>query len=180
LQLGTRTFSQPTADGQASIHYALPLLDLAKHDNTCPHYNIFQPCAFDASRECAYFTAGAEVKLGDEVRSWYGYLLPDRAFLEYGLLPEVPAVAAAAAPRKAKKVKMTAPAAAAEQDKAKPSAAADAPTQQKKKKGMKKAKAAEAQLPALPLFGIDRHDYDPANPLTKLDMEPKPFWGESL
>lgn len=182
LQLGTRTFSQPTADGHASIHYALPLLDLAKHENTCPHYNAFQPCAFDEARECAYFTAGADVKSGDELCSWYGYLLPDRAFLEYGLLPEVPAAAAAAGVSKAKKVKKTAAAAtAADKEATKASAAATAPAQPKlKKKAVKKSKAAEAQLPALPLFGIDRHDFNPANPLAKLDTEPRPFWGESL
>jgi hypothetical protein len=109
-------------------------------------------------------------------------MLPDRAFLEYGLLPEAPAAAAAAATSKAKKVKKTAAAAATapEQAAAEELTAADAPAVQKKKKVAKKGKAAEAQLPALPLFGIDRHDYDPATPLARLDTEPRPFWGESL
>jgi hypothetical protein len=87
LQLGTRIFNKPEADG-TSTFYALPLLDMANHDNTCPHFNDFKPCAFDASRECVYFTAGADVAAGQAVCFFYGYLLPDRALLEYGYLPQ--------------------------------------------------------------------------------------------
>jgi hypothetical protein len=85
--LGTRIFNKPEADG-TSTFYALPLLDMANHANNCPHYNEFKPCAFDASRECVHFTAGADVAAGQEVCFFYGYLLPDRALLEYGYLPQ--------------------------------------------------------------------------------------------
>jgi hypothetical protein len=181
-QLGTRTFSQPTPDGQASIFYALPLFDLAKHDNDCPHFNTFQPCAHDESRDCAFFTAGADVKAGQEICSWYGYLLPDRAFLEYGILSEQPTASSKPRQRgKAKAQKTDAKAAAAGDtstaaDASAGKAAAVAATP-KPKRAVRKNKAAEAQLPAVPLFGIDRHDYDPANPLVKLDEEPMPFTG---
>uniref|UniRef100_A0A383WBC6 SET domain-containing protein n=1 Tax=Tetradesmus obliquus TaxID=3088 RepID=A0A383WBC6_TETOB len=86
--LGTRIFNKPEADGTSSTFYALPLLDMANHDNACPHFNRFEPCAFDSSRECVYFTAGAEVAAGNEVCFYYGHLLPDRALLEYGYLPQ--------------------------------------------------------------------------------------------
>jgi hypothetical protein len=35
-----------------------------------------------------YFTAGADVAAGQAVCFYYGYLLPDRALLEYGYLPQ--------------------------------------------------------------------------------------------
>lgn len=66
----------------------MPLLDMANHKNNCPHSNIFGPCRFDSNRECVYFTAGADLAAGDEVCFYYGYLLPDRALLEYGFLPQ--------------------------------------------------------------------------------------------
>lgn len=87
LQVGTRTFNKPNADG-SSTFYALPLLDMANHNNNCPHGNVFRPCHFDSSRECVYFAAGADVAAGQEVCFFYGHLLPDRALLEYGYLPE--------------------------------------------------------------------------------------------
>jgi hypothetical protein len=61
---------------------------MANHENACPHFNAFDPCAFDSSRECVYFTAGADVAAGQQVCFFYGYLLPDRALLEYGYLPQ--------------------------------------------------------------------------------------------
>lgn len=144
VQIGTRTFSRPHPSGQASIYYALPLLDMANHNNSCPHYNTFNACQSDPDRECVYFTAGADIKAGEEVCYWYGHLLPDRAFLEYGFLPEVPG--------------------------SKPA---------KSKKRRKSSKVAEAQMPALPLFSIDRHDFDASEPLVKLQEPPKAFSGEA-
>lgn len=95
-QIGTRTFSRPADDGSsggsgdaapATHYFALPLLDLANHDNACPHASAFAPCAADAGRECLVFTAGADVAAGNPVCFHYGHLLPDRALLEYGFLP---------------------------------------------------------------------------------------------
>jgi len=153
LQIGTRTFSRPHPSGQAYIYYALPLLDMANHNNSCPHYNTFSACQSDPDRECVYFTAGADIKAGEEVCYWYGHLLPDRAFLEYGFLPEVlgsnPAASNAGKPAKSKK------------------------------RVRKSTKAAEAQMPALPLFSIDRHDFDASEPLVKLQEPPKAFSGEA-
>lgn len=83
-------FNKPEPDGRASTYYALPLLDMANHDNACPHYNVFRPCEFDSSRECVYLMAGADVAAGQEVCFFYGYMLPDRALLEYGFLQQQP------------------------------------------------------------------------------------------
>lgn len=88
LQVGTRILNRPSDVEHSATFYALPLLDMANNRNDCPHSNSFGPCEFNSSRECVYFTAGAHVAAGEEVCFFYGYLLPDRALLEYGYLPQ--------------------------------------------------------------------------------------------
>jgi hypothetical protein len=146
-QLGTRIFNKPEADG-TSTFYALPLLDMANHDNACPHFNVFKPCAFDASRECVYFTAGADVTAGQQVCFFYGYLLPDRALLEYGYLPQQQ--------QQQKEVQQQ---------------------QQQHQEEMQQQQQQELEeVPQL--SSIDRHDADfESEPLPKLVTEPQPFTG---
>lgn len=159
---------------------------MANHVNSCPNYNTFGPCASDASRECVFFTAGADILTGQEVCYWYGHLLPDRAFLEYGFLP----AAAPAKPvhKRTKKAQAAATAGQTQQQGGSAGAgdakAAAAPSEQsseapKRARRVRRNRAAatEAQLPSLPLFGIDRHDFDPAMPLAKLEAEPREFTG---
>lgn len=179
LQAGTRFFTRPVPENeQLTIYYGFPLLDMANHNNSCPHFMEFGPCLSNPTRECAFFTAGADVDSGQEVCFWYGHLLPDRAFLEYGFLP-AEAVAGASKPRK-QKVKRNRAAAAAE-------AAANGGAQNgtataapKRKRARKAVAAADALLPAVPLFGIDRHDFDAANPLPKLQAPPHDFISKCL
>eukprot|EP00775_Hariotina_reticulata_P008454 gene8454-8638_t len=65
--IGTRTFNKPSVDRSYSTYYALPLLDMANHNPACPHNSSFKPCAFDASRECVYLMAGADLAPGQEL-----------------------------------------------------------------------------------------------------------------
>jgi hypothetical protein len=179
VQIGTRTFARPAPeDERLQLVYALPLLDMANHDNSCPHFNEFGPCAFDGSRECVFFTAGADVSAGQEVCFWYGHLLPDRAFLEYGFLPHGPPTGAKNQEVRRNRAIVAAAAAAAGPNRMAANSNAT-PAAAKRKRPVRKAvAAAEAQAPAQPLFSIDRHDFDLTNPLPKMLAEPQPFTGE--
>jgi len=141
---------------------------MANHNTSCPHSTSFTPCAFDSSRECVYLRAGADLAAGQEVCFYYGYLLPDRALLEYGFLPQQPL----------QQMQM-------EDDTA--AAAAQWPSVPVEDEVLlHEADAVEAAAAAggiaeetLQLFGIDRHDVDlDAAPLVKLDGPPEPFTGE--
>lgn len=144
--LGTRSFSQPAPGGGVTV-YAVPLLDMANHDNACPHRVVFGQCSVagagplesgGSTEECAMLLSGTDIPAGSEVCLFYGHLLMDRALLEYGFLPG--------------------------QQQQQPSCSGN-------------AEAACPQAPPPELFGIDRHDADENEPLVKLHEAPAPFSG---
>lgn len=89
--------------------FVVPLMGMANHQNNnlCPHTDYLERCP-DVQRDaagstadgdrshgipdeqvCLYWMAGADVAAGHEVCVSYGYLLPDVALLQFGiLLPE--------------------------------------------------------------------------------------------
>lgn len=88
--------------------HLIPLIDMANHRQDCPKHHIdvvacdqvatsnksAASSSKDAStrvlnttRLCVIWTAGADLSAGDEVCRSYGYLLPDRTFLQYGFIP---------------------------------------------------------------------------------------------
>lgn len=93
--------------------HLVPLLDQANHQNGCGHPLTIASCenlpgstpssssgssgsptGLNTTRLCVVWQAGADMALGDEVCLSYGWLLPDRALLQYGFIPKqlLPAV----------------------------------------------------------------------------------------
>lgn len=105
LQVATRLF-----DFREGGHI-VPLLDLANHHNGCKHSVAVTPCdalpaptgtcssrdhsgsspqhadGINTTEMCVVWTAGADVSTGEEVCLSRGWLLPDRAVLQYGFIP---------------------------------------------------------------------------------------------
>lgn len=71
--------------------YMVPLLDLANHQNSCPHWHKSDSCPGNPSQRCIIWKAGGEVQRGEEVCNQYGYMTNDEALLQYGfILPDEP------------------------------------------------------------------------------------------
>lgn len=86
----------------------MPFIDMANHQNGCNHSIALRPCdqlsepssssssqgAVNTTQICVVWKAGAYIAAGEEVCLSYGYLLPDRAMLQYGYIPQelLPAV----------------------------------------------------------------------------------------
>jgi hypothetical protein len=87
--------------------FMVPLMALANHqvNNNCPHADYLDYCPGSSAAKqaaagkedeadaeaaiddlCIFWAAGADVMPGQEVCTSYGYLLPDVALLQYGLL----------------------------------------------------------------------------------------------
>jgi hypothetical protein len=66
LQLTTRFIAFPKHG-----HFMIPLIDLANHQQDCPHTLIVGPCPFSSSRQCALWKAGADLSEGEEVCFFY-------------------------------------------------------------------------------------------------------------
>jgi hypothetical protein len=78
----------------------IPLVDLAKHYNGCTNRLAVHRCgpidgnpsaSDDATvttsdELCIYWTAGSNIAAGEDVCHAHGYLLPDRALLQYGFV----------------------------------------------------------------------------------------------
>lgn len=97
--------------------HLVPFLDMANHKNGCKHNIGVRPCdeltpsasksngnnaqpstgLLNTTRVCVYWKAGADLNAGEEVCLPYGYMLPDRAMLQYGFLPAELSTSAAAA-----------------------------------------------------------------------------------
>jgi hypothetical protein len=90
----------------------IPLVDLAKHYNGCTNRLAVHRCgaitaapsasadaAVTSSEDlCIYWKAGSDVTAGEDLCLSHGYLLPDRALLQYGfVLSQQQAVGKAAA-----------------------------------------------------------------------------------
>jgi hypothetical protein len=97
----------------------VPLMALANHqvNNNCPHADYLDFCpGSNAAKQaaagkddeqedaetaiddlCIFWAAGADVTSGQEVCTSYGYLLPDMALLQYGVLLQDNSTTAAAA-----------------------------------------------------------------------------------
>lgn len=90
--------------------HLVPLLDMAHHRNGCPHRVVVNDCAtlvnttqsgpvsnpythlsspgiLNTTRLCITWTAASDLKPGEDVCFAHGYLLPDRAMLQYGFIP---------------------------------------------------------------------------------------------
>jgi hypothetical protein len=101
--------------------FVVPLMGLANHqvNNNCPHADYLDYCPGSAAAQraaagdeeqqddeqaetaiddlCIFWAAGVDVAAGQEVCTSYGYLLPDVALLQYGVLLQDNATAAAGA-----------------------------------------------------------------------------------
>lgn len=113
--------------------HLVPFLDMSNHKNDCRHRvgvascdelqgtipstTPSSPSILNTTRLCVYWKAGADVGAGEEVCLQYGYILPDRAMLQYGFIPK-------------------------ELQEVDPEA------------------ALSAGAPCIPLFGLDRHDFE--------------------
>jgi hypothetical protein len=95
LQIATRVF-----EFHKEGAFMIPFVDLAKHYNGCTNRLAVHRCgpigaAPSASADaavtssddlCIYWTAGPAIAAGEEVCLEHGYLLPDRALLQYGFV----------------------------------------------------------------------------------------------
>jgi hypothetical protein len=80
--------------------FLIPFVDLAKHYNGCTNRLAVHRCGpIDAKPSasgdaavtssddlCIYWTAGSNIVAGEDVCLAHGYLLPDRALLQYGFV----------------------------------------------------------------------------------------------
>jgi hypothetical protein len=94
--------------------HLIPLIDMANHQDGCKHTVAIKACGsassdtddtsssssssqggLNTTKLCVVWEAGADVAAGEEVCVSYGHLLlPDRAMLQYGFMPQDLAVAA--------------------------------------------------------------------------------------
>jgi hypothetical protein len=65
---------------------SLPLLDMANHMRHCPNYQVVAPCPSDEARRCVHWLAGSYLLPGQEVCTFYQFMLNDRTMLQYGFL----------------------------------------------------------------------------------------------
>uniref|UniRef100_A0A383VSU2 SET domain-containing protein n=1 Tax=Tetradesmus obliquus TaxID=3088 RepID=A0A383VSU2_TETOB len=80
--LATRFFGGDAEHGSI----LLPLLDMANHMRHCPNYQVVSPCPTDESRRCVHWLAGSYLLPGQEVCTFYQFMLNDRTMLQYGFL----------------------------------------------------------------------------------------------
>uniref|UniRef100_A0A383VR40 SET domain-containing protein n=1 Tax=Tetradesmus obliquus TaxID=3088 RepID=A0A383VR40_TETOB len=109
--------------------FMVPLMGLASHqvNNNCPHADYLDYCPGSAAAQqaaagqepqqeagaeeddlCIVWAAGADVAAGQEVCSSYGYLMPDVALLQYGVLLQDNTTATAALAGKAERLELNA------------------------------------------------------------------------
>lgn len=86
--------------------HLVPLIDSASHRNGCAHRIEVKDCdvvsemcetaskssqsgpsILNNTRMCVVWMAGSDLTTGEEVCVSYGHLLPDRAMLQYGIIP---------------------------------------------------------------------------------------------
>eukprot|EP00877_Chromochloris_zofingiensis_P007145 jgi/Chrzof1/2684/Cz11g25040.t1 len=72
--------------GNATVYYLVPVLDMGNHHNGCTNTYQLEQCPGKPAARCVVFRAGDAIRQGGEVCSYYGYLTPDKALLNYGFL----------------------------------------------------------------------------------------------
>jgi hypothetical protein len=84
-QVTTRYF------GYNNSSYMIPIIDMANHDNRCPHWHQLTVCHEGSDKQCFVWAAGRALEEGEEVCNTYGVLRNDEALLQYGfVLPDSP------------------------------------------------------------------------------------------
>lgn len=78
--------------GYNNQSYMIPIIDMANHDNRCPHWHQLTNCEEgNEEKKCFVWVAGKALAEGDEVCNTYGVLRNDESLLQYGfVLPDSP------------------------------------------------------------------------------------------